>query len=157
MDGIECPVADSAGNRRELACILKNVLSINLCSQILKPSRTLLVFALSLVIGASSFGQGRPQRPRAQRPGANPNDKNAAMVMPNFHGVLKGIDKKFLLLETEDGNEQKVNLTKKTKYFDGEKTISWGDLKVGDQIAAEVMLAPDRSFDGVNIRVDRKK
>ena len=78
------------------------------------------------------------------------------MVMPNFNGVLKGIDKKFILLETEDGNEQKVNLTKKTKYFAGEKTIGWGDLKVGDKIAAEVMQAPDRSFDGVNIRVDRK-
>lgn len=113
-------------------------------------------FVVFLMIGASAFSQGRPQRPRGARPGANPNDKNAAMVMPNFNGVLKGIDKKFILLETEDGNEQKVNLTKKTKYFEGEKTIGWGDLKVGDKIAAEVMLAPDRSFDGVNIRVDRK-
>ena len=145
-------MADSAGNRRVLACIFTIVLFKNWCSQILK-----IVFAVSLVSGANSFGQGRPQRPRAQRPGANPNDKNAAMVMPNFNGVLKGIDKKFVLLETEDGNEQKVNLTKKTKYFEDEKTISWGDLKVGDKIATEVMLAPDRSFDAVNIRVDRKK
>lgn len=114
------------------------------------------VFVVFLMIGASAFSQGRPQRSRGTRPGANPNDKNAAMVMPNFNGVLKGIDKKFILLETEDGNEQKVNLTKKTKYFEGEKTIGWGDLKVGDKIAAEVMLAPDRSFDGVNIRVDQK-
>ena len=114
------------------------------------------VFVVFLMIGASAFSQGRPQRSRGTRPGANPNDKNASMVMPNFNGVLKGIDKKFILLETEDGNEQKLNLTKKTKYFEGEKTIGWGDLKVGDKIAAEVMMAPDRSFDGVNIRVDRK-
>ncbi len=137
-------------NRRWLGCILKKSVSMN---ELFSGRRG---FVVSLIIGANLFGQSRPQRPRGARPGTNPNDKNAAMVMPNFNGVLKGFDKKFILLEAEDGNEQKVNLTKKTKYFDGEKTIAWGDLKVGDKLAVEVILAPDRSFDAVNIRVDRK-
>ena len=78
------------------------------------------------------------------------------MLLPNFIGILKAIDKKFILIESEDGNEQKVTLIKKTKYLDGEKTIAWGDLKVGGKVSVEVKFAPDGSFDAVNIRVDRK-
>lgn len=101
-------------------------------------------------------GQGRPPKQQKQRGGANPNDRNAALVLPNLNGFLKVIDKKFLLLESEDGNTQKINITKKTKFFDGEKGITAGDFKEGDKVSAEVQIAPDRTFDGVNIRLEKK-
>ena len=79
----------------------------------------LCVLMLTLVAGVD--GQGRPPKQQKQRGSANPNDKSAALVLPNFNGLLKVIDKKFVLLESEDGNTQKVNITKKTKFFEGEK------------------------------------
>ena len=109
---------------------------------------------LTLVAGVD--GQGRPPKQQKQRGSANPNDKNAALVLPNFNGLLKVIDKKFVLLESEDGNTQKINITKKTKFFDGEKAITAADFKEGDKVSAEVQIAPDRSFDGVNIRLEKK-
>ena len=44
----------------------------------------------------------------------------------------------------------------KTKFFDGEKVITAGDFKEGDKVSAEVQIAPDRTFDGVNIRLEKK-
>lgn len=101
-------------------------------------------------------GQARPNKEQKQRGNANPNDKKEALVLPNLNGLLKVIDKKFLLLESEDGNTQKVNITKKTKFFDGEKVITAAGFKEGDRVSAEVQIAPDRTFDGVNIRLEKK-
>ncbi len=109
-----------------------------------------------LTLAGEVEGQGRPPRQQKQRGAANPNNKNAAMVLPNFNGLLKAIDKKFVLLESEDGNTQKINITKKTKFFDGEKMITAADFKEGDRVSAEVQIAPDRTFDGVNIRLEKK-
>ncbi len=105
-----------------------------------------------LTLAVEVKGQGRPPRQQKQRGGANPN----ALVLPSFNGLLKVIDKKFVLLESEDGNTQKINITKKTKFFDGEKAITATDFKEGDRISAEVQIAPDRSFDGVYIRLEKK-
>ena len=116
-----------------------------------------LLCVLTLTIAVEVAGQGRPPRQQKQRGGTvNPNDKNAALVLPNFNGLLKVIDKKFILLESEDGNTQKINITRKTKFFDGEKVITVGDFKEGDKVSAEVQIAPDRTFDGVNIRLEKK-
>ena len=108
-----------------------------------------LFCALMLTLAVGVEGQGRP--PKQQK-----HDKNAALVLPNLNGLLKVIDKKFLLLESEDGNTQKVNVTKKTRFFDGEKVITAADFKEGDRVSAEVQIAPDRTFDGVNIRLEKK-
>ena len=112
---------------------------------------------LLLASAGGMAGQGRAPRQQKQRGGSvNPNDRNAALVLPNFSGLLKVIDKKFVLLESEDGNTQKINITRKTRFFDGEKAIAAADLKEGDKVSAEVQIAPDRTFDGVNIRVEKK-
>ena len=119
----------------------------------------LFVCALTLTIAPQSWAQSRVPRQRggSARQGSNPTDKNATIVLPTFSGVLRGIDKKFILLEAEDGNTQKFNITKKTKFLDGEKPIQFADLKVGSNLAVEVQLALDRSFDCVNVRLDPKK
>ena len=123
---------------------------------------TMRFFGLLCLIGLASAGiatsQGRPPRQRGGvKQSGNPTDKTALMVMPNFTGVLKVVDKKFVTLESEDGNEKKVNITKKTKFFQGEAPITLSALKEGDKVSAEVTLAPDRTFDAVNIRREAAK
>ena len=116
-----------------------------------------LLCFLTLAISA----QSRPQRQRGgggnTKQNGNPNDKTAQMVLPSFTGILKLIDKKFILLESEDGNTQKVNITKKTKFFNGEKQVTLADFKEGVKISAEVQIAPDRSFDGVHVYLEKSQ
>lgn len=87
----------------------------------------------------------------------NARDKNAENVLPYFTGILKTVDKKFFFLEAEDGNTMKFNVVKKTVYFDGEKKLKLDDFKEGDPIAVEAQFAPDRTFDAVNVRTNKKK
>ncbi len=114
-----------------------------------------LLCFLTLTISA----QPKPQRQRGggTKQSGNPNDKTAQMVLPSFTGILKLIDKKFILLESEDGNTQKVNITKKTKFFNGEKQVTLADFKEGVKISAEVQIAPDRSFDGVHVYLEKSQ
>ena len=109
------------------------------------------------ILAAAVQGQQRPARqPNGSQRQAKPKDNKPVMVMPSFQGELKGIDRKFFLLETEDGNSQKLNVTKKTKCFVGEKGIGVGELRVGDKVAVEVTQAPDGSFDAAIVRVAAK-
>ena len=117
------------------------------------------IFSLiTLVAFPVCFAQQRMPRRQGSsgsRQTGNARDKNAENVLPYFVGILKSIDKKFFFLEAQDGNTIKFNIVKKTAYFDGMKKLKASEFKEGDPITVEGQFAPDRSFDAVNVRVNK--
>ena len=77
--------------------------------------------------------------------------------MPNFTGVLKTVGKNTLTLDNGEANSIEFNCTKKTKFYDGSKSIKLGDLKTGGRLSVEAVPAPDGSLDAVNVRIVSEK
>ena len=119
-----------------------------------------LALVAFFIISETSLAQQRMPRRQGSmggRQSGNARDKNAESVLPYFEGVLKTVDKKFFYLETEDGNTMKFNVVKKTAYFNGDKKLKIDDFKEGEPISVEAQFAPDRTFDAVFVRTNKKK
>jgi hypothetical protein len=78
-------------------------------------------------------------------------------ALPNFTGIVRGLDSKGLMLEQSDQNTMHLFCTRKTQYFDGSKKIKISGIKVGDRVSVEARLGPDGKPEAVNVRLDREK
>lgn len=101
-----------------------------------------ILVLLTLASGAS-YSQYRPR---------------TDLLLPNFRGILKGLDEKSLLLEDEDTeNALSMRVTKKTVFLIREKKAKASDFHPGMAVSVEAKRFPDGSFDAVTVRVEKPK
>lgn len=123
-----------------------------------------IALLLLLVSGSAAVAQMYPYPGRSTYPrgtGRAPNSGQQQTPdgdpLPSFDGTVRGIDRKLLTLERPDSNMLEFNCSKKTKYYDGSKTIKPSAIKAGDRVLVEAKRALDGTLDAVNVRLDRPK
>ncbi len=109
---------------------------------------------LSLLAAAPAVCQMYPvgRRSSATR-GQTPDESTSKLALPTFTGIVRGVDKKMLLLDRADQNTMQFYSTGKTQYFDGAKKIKVKDIKTGDRVSVEARLGPDGKPEAVNVRL----
>ena len=100
---------------------------------------------------------GRRERRQSAGRGGTQDQSTTEKALPEFAGIVRGLDKKMLLLEEADQNTMQLYCTKKTQYFDGEKKVKASEIKVGDRVSVEARLGPDGKPEAVNVRLEREK
>ena len=123
------------------------------------PSKVIVAFILFALAAGQQAICERPRRPSGRTTQAERTtlDKRTQEVMPNFTGVLKTVGKNTLTLDNGEANSIEFNCTKKTKFYDGSKSIKLADLKTGGRLSVEAVPAPDGSLDAVNVRIVSEK
>lgn len=120
--------------------------------------RFTIPFLLLLLAAAPASSQiGRPGRRSSTGRSGNPDQSTSDKALPEFAGIVRGLDKKKLLLEEADQNTMQLFITKKTRYLDGDKKIKASEIKVGDRVSVEARLGPDGKPEAVNVRLEREK
>ena len=115
-------------------------------------------FLLLLLAAAPAACQtGHPGRHQSAKRGGTQDQSTSDKALPDFTGIVRGLDKKMLLLEGPDQNTMQLYCTKKTRYFDGENKIKASQIKVGDRVSVEARLGPDGKPEAVNVRLEREK
>ena len=115
-------------------------------------------FLLLLLVAAPAACQtGSQGRRQSTGRGGNPDQSTSDKALPDFAGIVRGLDKKVLLLEEPDQNTMQLFITKKTRYFDGSSKIKASEVKVGDRVSVEARLGPDGKPEAVNVRLEREK
>ncbi len=120
--------------------------------------RFAIIVPLLLLAALPAASQtGRPGRRQSAGRGGNPDQSTSDKALPDFAGIVRGLDKKMLRLEEADQNTMQLYCTKKTQYFDGEKKIKAAQIKVGDRVSVEARLGPDGKPEAVHVRLERDK
>lgn len=120
--------------------------------------RFTIPFLLLLLVAAPAVCQtGRPGRRQSGTRGGTGDQSTSDKALPDFGGIIRGLDKKKLLLEQADQNTMQLFITKKTRYFDGDNKIKASQIKVGDRVSVEARLGPDGKPEAVNVRLEREK
>ena len=113
----------------------------------------LLLLAAAPAVCQSGRGGRRQSGARSQNPDQSTSDK----ALPNFTGIVRGMDSKMLLVEEADQNTMQFYCTKKTRYFDGSNKIKGSQIKAGDRVSIEARLGPDGKPEAVYVRLEREK
>lgn len=115
--------------------------------------------ALLLLLAAAPAAcqSGRPGRRQSAPRSANTDHSTSDKALPNFTGIVRGVDSKLLLLEEADQNTMQLYCTRKTRYFDGANKIKASQIKVGDRVSVEARLGPDAKPEAVNVRLERQQ
>jgi hypothetical protein len=120
--------------------------------------RFTIPFLLLLLAATPAACQtGRQGRRQSAGRGAHPDQSSSDKALPDFDGIVRGLDKKLLLLEEPDQNTMQLYVTRKTRYFDGDNKIKASQIKVGDRVSVEARLGPDGKPEAVNVRLEREK
>ena len=110
---------------------------------------------LSLLAAAAAVCQMYPVGRRSTTRSQTPDESTSKLALPTFTGIVRGVDKKMLLLDRADQNTMQFYSTGKTQYFDGSKKIKVKDIKTGDRVSVEARLGPDGKPEAVNVRLER--
>ena len=113
----------------------------------------LLVLAAAPAVSQS----GRAGRRQAGARSSSTDQSTSDKALPNFTGIVRGLDKKMLLLEEADQNTMQLYCTNKTRYFDGSNKIKPSQIQTGDRVSVEARLGPDGKPEAVNVRLEREK
>jgi hypothetical protein len=116
---------------------------------------SVVLFLLAAAPAVCQSGYGGRRQPGAR--GVAPDQSTTDKALPNFVGIVRGIDKKMLLLEQGDQNTMQLYCTKKTHYFNGKNKINASQIEVGDRVSVEARLGPDGKPEAVNIRLEPEK
>ena len=113
------------------------------------------VTALLLVTGLLAG----PQAERPRRAAVGNTTRTGAIDLPavTFHGTVKVIAGKEIVIVAEGQQEITLHRTRKTKFLKGGAAVKPGDIPVGAAVTIDVTKAPDLSLLAVNVFVDPAK
>ncbi|MDQ6678160.1 MAG: hypothetical protein M3Z09_12780 [Acidobacteriota bacterium] len=114
--------------------------------------RVALVLLVLILPVASSLMLG--QRRRAQQPTASAGAYSLPAV--TFHGVLKEMTGKEIVMEAEDGQTVTLFRNRKTRFLKGKNEIPAKEIQPGARLTVDVSKNPDASLLAVNVMVDQK-
>jgi hypothetical protein len=101
--------------------------------------------------------QDRRTQPRTQQTRTAPQRSVSDVPLADFHGILKGLDRKGLTLEVEDGNLLEFQCSRKTRFFVNSKKAGLSAFRPGDRISVETRRALDGVLEAVNVTLEGRK
>lgn len=114
----------------------------------------LLLGALLLLFPVIAPAQGGYGRRRGVAPTSPGNLEVVKNVNVTFNGKLKDIDKKKLMIETEEGHSVSIRLSGKTKFFQDGKPIKRSDIDLETPITVDASEQSDLSMLASKVTVD---
>jgi hypothetical protein len=91
-------------------------------------------------------------------PGANTGSTGAYnLPAVTFHGTVKQISGKEIVIVSDEQQEITIHRTRKTKFLKSDKEIKPSDIPEGAAVTLDVTKAPDLSLLAVNVFVDAPK
>jgi hypothetical protein len=92
---------------------------------------------LALLLAQYPAGQ-YPQQRRIP-PGQNVPETRGTITdaVASFDGIFKAVDKKYVFIETEDGQILRMYLTGSTKFYRDDKQVKAADFHSGDKVTAD--------------------
>jgi len=110
---------------------------------------------MGVVLPALLLAQYYPRTRRGVVPGTpNPGAYNVA---GSFHGKLKELSKKEIMIETEDGQIVSIHRSGKTKFFKGTQSIKPSDIDIETPVTVDASEEVDLSLTAVSVTVDLPK
>lgn len=114
-------------------------------------------FAILVIITSLS---GRTGYPRSRRTGsANQTRNTGAYGGPavTFHGKLKDITKKEIVIETDEDQTIEIRRYRKTKFMKNDREVKPEDIPVGALLTVDITQDPDLKPVALNVFVDPVK
>jgi len=94
-------------------------------------------------------------RPRRSAP-STPNPQ-AYNVAGSFHGKLKELTGKEIVIETDDDQIVSIHRSRKTKFLKGSETIKPSDIDLETPVTVQASESVDLSLTAVSVTVDSPK
>ena len=105
----------------------------------------------SVVLALMLFQQVPRQRGRAQQQAPNAQNSNTDAVA-TFDGVFKSADKKYLLIEVENGQAMRMYITGSTKFIRNGKPAKAADFQTDENVTVDTER--DARFNLIAVRVE---
>ena len=119
----------------------------------LKPFSTFAVIVV--VMPALLLAQYYPRSRRGVMPGTpNPGAYNVA---GSFHGKLKELTSKEIMIETDDDQMVSIHRSRKTKFLKGTQAIKASDIDIETPVTVDATEEVDLSLSAVTVTVDTPK
>jgi hypothetical protein len=116
----------------------------------------LLNIALTVMLATLAV-QAQSTYPRMRRGTASPATLGAYKgVVVTFHGKLKVLDKKKIVIETDEKEEKElvsIRLTGKTKFFDKGKPVKPASIDMETEVTVDASEDTDLSVVAINVTV----
>jgi len=113
------------------------------------------VLVLGIVLPAIALGQypyPYPQTRRSVTPGTpHPPAYNVA---GSFHGKLKDLSSKEILIETDDDQTVSIHRSRKTKFLKGKESIKASDIDLETLVTVDASEDVDLKLTAVSVTVD---
>jgi hypothetical protein len=114
-----------------------------------------IVGVMIVVLPAMLLAQYYPRTRRGVVPGTpNPGAYNVA---GSFHGKLKELSKKEIMIETEDGQIVSIHRSGKTKFLKGTQSIKASDIDIETPVTVDASEEVDLSLTARSVTVDTPK
>jgi hypothetical protein len=118
-------------------------------------ARTALALLLAPLILRAQYPYPRTRGSRGTT--APPGASVPKGVIIVFTGKLKVLDKKKIVIETEEGELLTFKLTGKTKFIGDGKTVKPAEIDLETPLAVDATQDPDASLLAVNVSVDKPR
>lgn len=114
-----------------------------------------IVAVMAVLLPALLLAQYYPRTRRGVIPGTpNPGAYNVA---GSFHGKLKELSKKEIMIETEDGQIVSIHRSGKTKFLKGTQSIKASDIDIETPVTVDASEDVDLSLTARSVTVDTPK
>jgi hypothetical protein len=111
---------------------------------------------LGFVVPAALMAQGIYRTRRGVIPGT-PNPSSYKGVTGSFHGRLKELTKKEIMIQTEDDQTVSIRRTGKTKFLKGNQPIKATDIDTETLVTVDASEDADLKLSAVDVIVDTPK
>jgi hypothetical protein len=111
---------------------------------------------LGLALPVVSLAQYYPYS-RSPRVGPGTPKPSAYNVAGSFHGKLKELSSKEIMIETDDSQIVSIHRTRKTKFLKGTQTIKPSDIDIETLITVDAAEDVDLSLTARSVTVDTPK
>ncbi len=114
-----------------------------------------IVAVMAVLLPALLLAQYYPRTRRGVIPGTpNPGAYNVA---GSFHGKLKELSRKEIMIETDDGQVVSIHRSRKTKFLKGTQTIKPSDIDIETPVTVDASEDVDLSLTARSVTVDTPK
>ena len=120
------------------------------------PKMIRVALLLGLVLPAMLAAQGIYRTRRGMIPGT-PNPSSYKGVAGSFHGRLKEMTKKEIMIQTEDDQTVSIRRTGKTKFLKGNQPIKATDIDMETLVTVDAREDSDLKLSAVGVIVDTPK
>jgi environmental stress-induced protein Ves len=120
-------------------------------------NRKLLVLIAALLIPIVAFGQGTYQRSRRNAPAKVTPSGAYKGLAGTFHGTLKDLNGKEIVIESDEHQLVSIRRDRKTKFFKDDREIKASDIAQNTLVSIDASEDVDLKPTAITVRVDSPK